>query len=138
MASYMAVGRQFFPFVESYKPELERFLSEQLNAPVSIGAVEGSWRWLDPVLVVSDIELKQRPNTNDDNPPISNLHVSSFYIHLSVVKSLLNRALQFQSIEAKGITLPLHQNSDGDWKVPGLPINKSASETDFNAIFSLL
>ncbi|UZE95214.1 TIGR02099 family protein [Alkalimarinus alittae] len=134
----MAVGRQFFPFVSSYKPDLEILLSEQLGAPVTIGDVEGSWRWLDPVLIVSDIELKHDLPKSGDQKTASHLRINTFYIHLSVLQSLLNGALQFQSVEASGITLPLHQNSDGEWDIPGLPVNRSASSTNFDEIFSVL
>ncbi len=138
----MAAGRQFFPFVTSYKTDLELLLTEQLSVPVSIGSIEGSWRWLDPVLVVSDIRLKTPSDLNhsSDNEPSTSppLHIGSFYIHLSVIQSLLHGKLQFQSIEASGVTLPLRQNSDGEWAVPGLPVNDSAAETDFKSILSVL
>ncbi|WP_250657295.1 YhdP family protein [Alkalimarinus coralli] len=134
VAVYMAVGRQFFPFVNSYKGELEAVLSEQLGVPVNIGSIEGSWRWLDPVLVVSDIELTGSHRLVDAPP----LQVNSFYIHLSVVQSILKRKLQFQAIEADGITLPLFQNENGGWQIPGLPGNSSGAGTDFNSVLSVL
>lgn len=136
----MAIGRQFFPMVSTYKPDLERFLGEQLVAPVSIGAIEGSWRWLDPVLIISDIELKQAgANTVDEEPAVEDhLHIGSFYVHLSVIQSLLNGALQFQTIEASDITLPLHQSADGEWSVPGIAFNNNASTTDFDSVFAVL
>ena len=87
VATYMAAGRQFFPFVTSYKADLELLLTEQLSVPVSIGSIQGSWRWLDPVLIVSDIKLKP-PNDLDggagyESSVSSPLHINSFYIHLN-------------------------------------------------------
>ena len=142
VATYMAAGRQFFPFVTSYKADLELLLTEQLSVPVSIGSIQGSWRWLDPVLVVSDIKLKP-PNDLDggvgyESSVSSPLHINSFYIHLSVIQSLRHGKLQFQSIEASGITLSLHQSSEGEWAVPGLPVSDNRVGDDLKSILSVL
>ena len=137
VAVYMAIGRQFFPFVSSYKHDLELVLTEQLSMPVEIGAIEGSWRWLDPVLVISDINLKSE-SVQSDSPV---LHLDSFYIHLSVLQSILKRKLQFQSIEAKGLTLPLKQDANGEWNIPGLSENDVSgddAESDFSTVLSIL
>jgi len=141
----MALGRQFFPFISSYKHELEQVLTEQLSTPVEIGGIEGSWRWLDPVLIISDIYLK----SEDAQANSTALHLDSFYIHLSVLQSILKRKLQFQSIEAKGLTLPLKQSDNGDWNVQGLPENivsddqiivdrTKSTESDFSTVLSIL
>ncbi len=133
----MAIGRQFFPFVSSYKHDLEIALTEQLAIPVEIGSIEGSWRWLDPVLIISDINLK----SDTAQTGSSELHLDSFYIHLSVLQSILKRKLQFQSIEAKGLTLPLKQGVNGEWNVPGFSeknINESDAESDFSNLLSIL
>lgn len=150
VATYMAAGRQFFPFVASYQTDLEHLLTEQLSVPVSIGSIEGSWRWLDPVLIVSDIQFKtpgeldnqvdddSESDLSDPSDALSPLRIGSFYIHLSVIQSLLHGKLQFQSIEANGITLPLSQNSEGEWEIPGFPESHSSEESDLARVLSVL
>ncbi len=137
VAVYMAVGRQFFPFIASYKEDFEAKLAETLSVPVEIGSIEGSWRWLDPVLVISDINVKVNSPAIDAAP----MHLNSFYIHLSVVDSILKGKLQFQSIEAEGLRFSLRQNEQGDWEIPGLSTGDNTThqvETDFTAILAML
>lgn len=132
----MAIGRQFFPFVSSYKHDLELVLTEQLSMPVEIGDIEGSWRWLDPVLVISDINFKPEA-TKTDSPAF---HLDSFYIHLSVLQSIIKGKLQFQSIEANGLKVPIMLDANGEWNIPGLSeyhVDDHA-ESDFSAVLTML
>jgi hypothetical protein len=41
VATYLALGRQFFPAVERYDVELATLLSDQLGVQVSIGSLAG-------------------------------------------------------------------------------------------------
>lgn len=55
LAFYTSLGRQLIPLLETQKPELETLLQEQLGLPVQIGALEGDWNLLSPVVRLRDV-----------------------------------------------------------------------------------
>ncbi len=122
--------------IATYKGDLEVALTEQIGVPVKIGAIEGGWRWLDPVLTVSDIGLLINHASNDTAEVV---HLDRFYLHLSVIDSLLKWKLQFQAVEASGLKFPLHQDDSGEWRVPGIANkqNSNALESDYLAMLSI-
>ena len=57
LALYTSLGRQLIPLIETFKPDLERVLSEQLKQPVTIRQLRGDWNLLSPVVHVDDLSI---------------------------------------------------------------------------------
>ncbi|MDP4910791.1 MAG: hypothetical protein NWR09_02780, partial [Pseudomonadales bacterium] len=56
-AAYVSIGRLLISQVDSYRPAIERLLTETLQVPVHIGALSGDWHYLDPQLNVDGFRI---------------------------------------------------------------------------------
>ena len=57
VALYVSLGRQFIPLVAEYRAEVETKAEQALGMPVHIGALEGHWSGLAPIVRVRDIQV---------------------------------------------------------------------------------
>ena len=55
VAAYLALGRQFFPYVSQLQPEIEAWLTSQVGNEVTIGEVQGDWLRFNPILTLKDV-----------------------------------------------------------------------------------
>lgn len=53
----LALRYWLLPDIDAMRPRIERIASAALNAPVTIGRIEASWRRLNPVLALTDVTL---------------------------------------------------------------------------------
>lgn len=57
VALYVSLGRELTPLVAEYRDEVQDKAEASLGMPVHIGALEGRWSGLAPILVVRDVQL---------------------------------------------------------------------------------
>jgi uncharacterized protein (TIGR02099 family) len=105
LALYSAIGQQILPYIGQYKADTERYLSDQLNSPVSIAVLSGDMKMLTPSIQVEGITL----HGNDPSlPPI--LKIASVEAILDSRLSLINLAPVFKSIRLSGVSLSLGED----------------------------
>ncbi len=56
----LALRYWLLPDIDAMRPRIEQMTSTALNAPVSIGRIEASWRRLNPVLALTDVTVQGR------------------------------------------------------------------------------
>ena len=56
-ALYVSLGRELVPLVAEYRLEAEDKARQVLAMPVQIGALEGLWQGLSPVLTAHDVAI---------------------------------------------------------------------------------
>lgn len=103
------------PKVNSLRPSIEQFLSQEIDAQVSIGKLSASWYGLRPHVLVSDVALR-----GTDNEARLSIGHADFTVDL--LKSLLNYQWVWRKVAFSDIYLELQQNEQGQWHIAGLPL----------------
>ncbi|MDO7639883.1 MAG: hypothetical protein MUQ61_04375, partial [OM182 bacterium] len=106
-AAYLALGRQFFPYIERLKPEVETWLSAQVGAPVSIGRLQGEWERFNPVVQLTDIQIGDT------------LSMAKMTLAPGLYESISRGGLAFIRFELSDFSAELVQTPRG-WQMQGL------------------
>jgi uncharacterized protein (TIGR02099 family) len=106
-AAYLALGRQFFPYIERLKPEVETWLSTQVGAPVSIGRLQGEWERFNPVVQMTDIQIGET------------LSMAKLTLAPGLYESISRGGLSFIRFELSDFSAELVQTALG-WQMQGL------------------
>ncbi|MCH8257417.1 MAG: hypothetical protein IIA75_05880, partial [Proteobacteria bacterium] len=115
LALYVSIGRIAVNTVGDYKENLIVLLQASLNSNVSIGRLQGSWRYFDPTISVNNLIL----GTVSD-PAIVIDRVS---VRISTFFSLFETNPVLTGIDIDGLSLTLVEGEDGSWRVNGLPLS---------------
>ncbi|WP_221797541.1 YhdP family protein [Oceanobacter mangrovi] len=105
-ALYTSLGRQLIPLVETWRPELEQTLSQQLGQPVAIERLEGDWRYLSPIVRAINIRV------GDADHPIS---LQRLELELDVSATAFYRMPVFKRIELEGLNARLSRDAEQQW-----------------------
>ncbi|MFB4392567.1 MULTISPECIES: YhdP family protein [unclassified Pseudomonas] len=112
VALYVSLGRQLVPLVAEYRADIEAKAEQALGLPVHIGALEGRWSGLAPVLRVRDLQLGEGA---------SSLRLDDVKLVPDLWSSLKAREVRLARIQLGGLQLILHEDAQGDWTLEGLP-----------------
>ena len=63
VALYVSLGRALIPLVAEYRADVQSKAEQALGMPVHVGALEGRWSGLAPVLRVRDLQLGEGAKT---------------------------------------------------------------------------
>ncbi|MHA7880846.1 MAG: YhdP family phospholipid transporter [Saccharospirillum sp.] len=107
VAAYLALGRQFFPAVDRYTPQLSAMLSEYLGVEVSIGNLDGDWQRFNPIVEAQQVQVGEQ------------LYIERLLLEPSVLQSLVTLSPVFHKFEMDGMQANLQQDADG-WQFSGL------------------
>ncbi|WP_175651077.1 YhdP family protein [Pseudomonas sp. Marseille-P9899] len=118
VALYVSLGRELIPLVAEYRSEVEGKAEAALGMPVHIGALEGRWSGLAPILVVHDVQVGEGNSA---------LRLDAVKVVPDLWSSLTRRELRLARVELGGLQLNLHENEDGRWSLKGLPVQDDAS-----------
>ncbi len=135
VATYIALGRNFFGSVAAFKDSLEAKLNELTGAAVHIGELRGEWDGFDPVLKLTDVNVA---DPNDRNSNI--VELKSVMIQPDVVASLFSMGLVFRHIELGDVAVSVEQKTDGSWSLSGFPAvsDNQGSEWEWQGFNELL
>ena len=118
VALYVSIGRIAVNAAGYYKENLTALLEASLNSKVSIGRLQGSWRYFDPTISIENLILGSLTE-----PAIVIDRVS---IRVSTLFSLLETNPVLTEIDMDGVRLMLVEQEDGSWRIPGLPPGDNA------------
>ncbi|MGP4844622.1 YhdP family protein [Marinobacter sp. 1Y8] len=129
LALYVGIGRQLLGSVDYYRADVEAVISERLGQPVTIGALEGQWQVLDPVLRLRDLEVHD-PEQKD----LVVARLGDVHVRLDSLVSLLRGRLVFGDLTASGLDLAIEQLPSGAISIDGIPLARSSLlDSDPNA-----
>lgn len=114
-AAYVLVGRIALSLLPDYRQELEQYLSEQTQLPVTIKSLHGKWVGFDPVVEIEGLSINGAENAQ----------VGRIRIHLAILKSLLANSPRLKSVILDHSVFTLRQQQEGDWKVAGLIVDET-------------
>nr|WP_314878053.1 YhdP family protein [uncultured Pseudomonas sp.] len=112
VALYVSIGRQLVPLVAEYRAEVETKAEQALGMPVHIGALEGRWSGLAPVLRVRDLQLGEGADA---------LRLDDVMAVPDLWASLKAREVRLARIQLRGLQLILREDEHGVWALEGLP-----------------
>lgn len=123
LAAYLALGRQFFPYIDRIQPEIEVWLSGQLGTPVTIGELHGEWVRFNPVVHLSDVTL------GDD------IRVAQMTLAPGIYESISRGGLSFIRFELTDFQAELIETREG-WSLQGL--SGSGGRVELSELLALL
>ncbi|MFJ4065025.1 YhdP family protein [Pseudomonas sp. NPDC089996] len=112
VALYVSLGRELVPLVAEYRADVESKAQQALGLPVHVGALEGRWSGLAPVLRVRDLELGEGASA---------LRLDDVKVVPDLWASLTAREVRLARIELGGLQLILREDEQGGWALEGLP-----------------
>lgn len=112
VALYVSLGRQLVPLVAEYRAEVQEKAEQALGMPVHLGALEGRWSGLSPILRGRDVQL------GEGNAA---LRLDDVKVVPDLWASLLAREVRLSRIHLGGLQLHLREDEQGAWKLEGLP-----------------
>ncbi|MFQ3261000.1 MAG: hypothetical protein ACI9E9_000883 [Reinekea sp.] len=126
-ASYLALGRQFFPLIYKFEPEIEQWLSSQFQTTVTIGSVEGNWARFGPRVTLTDITIGDE------------LTIEEMVLAPGIFESLSHGGLSFIQFKLDHFSGQLIQDDQG-WQLAGLKSNRTTDRNafDIDKLLSLL
>ncbi|MDP3816094.1 YhdP family protein [Pseudomonas sp.] len=128
-ALYVSLGRELVPLVAEYRLEAEDKARAALAMPLQIGALEGRWQGLAPLLIAHDMLLGEGPGA---------LQLDQVRVVPDVLASLLARQLRVARLELDGLQLVVQQDAAGAWTLKGLPQRRSAAPLDLTQVLRQL
>ncbi|MDF9617481.1 YhdP family protein [Pseudomonas entomophila] len=112
VALYVSLGRQLVPLVAEYRADAELKVEQALGLPVHVGALEGRWSGLAPVLRVRDLQLGEGAAA---------LRLDDVKLVPDLWASLKAREVRLARIQLAGLQLILREDEQGAWALEGLP-----------------
>lgn len=121
MAIVFTVFRALTPWARQYKPQIEQHLSAILEQPVTIGSMETSWYWFQPVLRLNQVSV-----TDDQS---QTLKLKKILVGINLFRSLLHWKLQPGILYADHSHITLRQVGQ-HWELDGLKLK--GQDTNFD------
>ncbi|CAG8865823.1 hypothetical protein PS627_01742 [Pseudomonas fluorescens] len=112
VALYVSLGRQLVPLVAEYRAEVETKVEQALGVPVHIGALQGRWSRLSPVVQLHDVQVGEGPGA---------LRLDQVKVVPDLWASLLARQVRLSRLQLGGLQLSVREDGQGAWSLEGLP-----------------
>lgn len=128
-ALLVSLGRQLTPMVAEYRIQAEDKAQAALGLPVTIGALEGSWQGLAPVLVAHDVTLGEGASA---------VRLEQIRLVPDLVRSALALQPRVDLLAVEGLQLSVAENQAGEWRVDGLPKRSNSADIDVESILKQL
>jgi len=121
VALYVSLGRELIPLVAEYRSDVQAKAEESLGLPVHVGALEGRWSGLAPILVVRDVQVGEGASA---------LRLDAVKVVPDLWASLMAREVRLARVELGGLQLNLHEDESGKWTLKGLPMQDDDQPLD--------
>ncbi|ASP38735.1 TIGR02099 family protein [Bacterioplanes sanyensis] len=108
LALYVSVGRQLIPLLETYQPDAQQWLSDQLQQPVAMTQLQGGWDGLSPLVRVQGLQL---------GPPGQGIYIDHVEALLDVSASAFYRQPVFRNIEVRGVRVTADEVAEHVWQL---------------------
>lgn len=124
-AAYLALGRQFIPYVSNYQAEIEIWLSDRLNTEVRVQEVHGEWVRFNPVIRLSNVSIGDH------------LVVDHILLAPGIYDSIVRGGLSFIRFELSGFNSEIVETANG-WQLKGLNDASTGGGWNLQALIDLL
>ena len=125
----VSVG-QLLPYLDYYRPQIERNLQQITGYPVTLDRINGRLEGIDPTVSVGGFYLKANGQ--------SAISIDEMRIRIDLIQSLLNLSPQFTYIRFVGSNIALEE-SDGQWRLNGAkPLRTVRNEVGVERVLDYL
>ena len=132
LAVMVQSGRSFSHFVSGYNQNIAHYLSQRLNAEVTLGHISADWDGLKPSLEIHNLSIKNLQQK-------SILEIKQARLRLDMISSLLSARLVWSNLSVQQMQLNFVQNPLGKWHLSGLPYaNETAQPKEHVKLDALL
>ncbi|MEH6446841.1 MAG: DUF3971 domain-containing protein, partial [Oceanospirillaceae bacterium] len=107
-ASIVITARVSLPKISSYKTEIAQYLSDKLQANISIGIIKAVWVEAKPKFYISDVSI------NHISFNKRSIQIDQIQAELDVVQSFINFAPIFKHLSVDGLVVEAEQ-IDSQW-----------------------
>ena len=121
-ATALTVARVWVSELSSYRMEIEQAASQALNKQVSIGRMEASWRGLNPVIKLKDVELIDPAGTDEA------LTIREIWVTVDAEQYLSQQIIKLAGIDVIGADFTLVRDADGTFYLDGFRSENDDSE----------
>lgn len=109
------------PHINTWRPEIERRLSDALGAQVTMGEIAASWSGLNPSLALENLRLRDRITNHEL------LYVPDAFAVVSW-RSLFAMDIQLKQLEINGVHLSASRRTDGRIVLAGSVLDAQSDE----------
>ncbi|MBB5212770.1 YhdP family protein [Microbulbifer hydrolyticus] len=120
LAILVQTGRILSPQVGKYSPEIGRWFSARLGAPVQLEHISLRWKALEVALQIDGLKIGAE----------GQVRLERGLFHLDLLSTIWNRELIWKNLEVDGFSAQLQQHAEGGWQVQGFPLVASAPDSD--------
>ncbi len=111
VALLVAVANQFLPAVERHPDEIARWLSERVGQPVRFSGIDARWTRQGPRFALDGLVVGEGDRQ---------LAIGRADLQVSVYSGLFP-GMPLTELSVDGLSLTLHQDAEGRWRMSGLP-----------------
>gem|GEM_PF-5032809 len=114
-AVFLQSARWLAPQLDRARPSIEAYLSEKIDAHVTIGALTAQWYGLRPRLLLNNIDIRQ------DGQSVLMVEEADF--ELDLLHSLLYWQWVWEHLVVNELSLVITQNESGQWLFANTPLS---------------
>lgn len=126
VAVVVQAGRSFSHLLADYPQELSSYLSNKLNAKVTIGAISAEWVGLKPMVDVHQLRILSQT----DQPIIALEHAQ---MRLDLLGTFAHARLVWSALQLEKVQMDFVQKDDGFWQISGIPKRTDSPRDDQTA-----
>ena len=130
-AIIVVIGRQAFPYLDRYQPEINRFFSQQLNLQLSTQHIRGTWTRLAPRLVVEGFCVGKKAGDTASEDAAGAVCIGQINAQLDLLRSIVAGELVWRSFTLDESQLTFIEDADGHWNVDGLPLLTAGGDDEY-------
>ncbi|GEM_PF-7068425 len=114
VGAFITVTRVLMPYLDTYRADFEVLAGDLLDRQVKIERISAWWEGVEPVFRFDHLNVLDE----DKKKPL--LEVGRLQVNIDIMRSLLHRRLEVDSLTIEGVSLKVHQANTGDLSVNGL------------------
>jgi len=122
VAMALTAARVWIPELSAYRMEIEQTASQALNKQVSIGRMEATWRGLNPVIKLKNVELI------DPAGRYETMSIREIRVTVDAEQYLSQQAIKLAGIDVIGADFTLVRDADGTFYLDGFRPENDDSE----------
>lgn len=103
------------PLLTKHRADFEKWASQILGAPVTMGGIHLSWYEYHPGLTFNQVTIL----SSDTHQPV--LQIKHLKVYLSIIDSLKNKTFIPSGVMASGSHLDVYETKEGEIKLKGFP-----------------
>jgi uncharacterized protein (TIGR02099 family) len=131
VAVVVQAGRSFSHLLADYPQELSAYLSDKLNAKVSIETISAEWVGLKPMVDIHNLSIRSQTDK-------SIIAVGHAQMRLDLLGTFAHARLVWSALQLDQVQMDFVQLDNGFWQIPGVPQMPDKSKDDQQAQLDFL